>query len=97
MLRGNRSAIAEKFVVLNRLHDLRWNHSLPTTVSRLQFSQDVWRMNSQILRMIIGDLLDVLIVEQVSKQRAKISHDFDLCCGNKLSGRLINHRVNIKF
>jgi hypothetical protein len=34
-------------------------------------------MNAQILRMIIGDLLDVLVVNQVLKQRAQVRRDFD--------------------
>src|SRR5207244_9409942 len=44
-----------------------------------------------------GDFLDVLIVDQISKQRAKISCDLDLCSCDDLSARFINHRINIKL
>src|SRR5690349_6380817 len=90
--RCNRSAVAEKFVLLNYVHNFRRDHALPAAYSRFQFGYDVWRMHSQILRMVIGDFLDVLIVDQIPKQGAKISRDFDLRCGNELSVRLINHR-----
>ena len=93
----DRSAVAEKFPLFNHVCHLRWNHSLPVAVSGLQFAQHVRWMNSQILRMIVGNLVDVLIVDQISKQRAKISCDFDLRCADDLSSRLIDHWINIKL
>jgi hypothetical protein len=62
-LSGNRSAVAEKFLVFNDVHHFLWNHSFPAAVSGLQFGQDIVRMNSQILRMIVGNFLHVLIVD----------------------------------
>ena len=59
----DRSTGPEKFSLFNEVRDFRWNHSLPVAVAGLQFDQHVVRMNSQILRMIVGNLLDVLIVD----------------------------------
>src|SRR5262249_48081927 len=53
-------------------------------------------MNSQILGMVIRDLLDVLIVDQILKQRAEVWCDPDLCCGDEVSSCLVDHWINVK-
>src|SRR6266542_4326331 len=97
LLRCNRSAVTKKFAFFDDLHHLRRDHSLPAAVSRLQFSQRVRRMNSQVFGMIISDLLNVLIVDQISEQRTKIRRDVDLFCADDLSSAFIDHWVNVKF
>src|SRR5439155_21446136 len=59
----DRCAVTEKFAFLDDLHYFRRNHPFPGAISRLQFGQCVGRINSQVLRMIIGDLFDVAIVD----------------------------------
>src|SRR5438874_1577314 len=59
----DRCAVTEKFAFLDDLHYLRRNHPFPGAISRLQFGQCVGRINPQVLRMIIGDLFDVSIVD----------------------------------
>src|SRR4030095_7172855 len=96
-LGSNRSAVAEKFALFNDVGDFSWNPLLPSAVSGLQLRQHVGRMNPQILVMIISDLLNVLIVGQIPKQRAQIGSDLDLSCRDDLSAGFINHRINVQF
>ena len=51
--------------------------------------------NSQVLRMIVGNFLDVLIVDQILEQRSKVGCDLDFLCGDDLSSRLVEHRINV--
>src|SRR5205085_10909944 len=96
-LRSNRPAVSEKFALLDQVGDLRRNHLFPSAVSAPQFRQHVGWLNSQILGMIFSDLLDVLIVDQILKQRANVRSDFDLRCGYDLSCRVVDHWIDVKF
>jgi hypothetical protein len=78
--------IAEKSAFFDNLYHFRRHHTLPAAVSRLGFNQRVGRKKSQIRRTIIGDLLDVMIVDQISKERAKITCDL-ICCADNLARR----------
>src|SRR2546427_6532012 len=70
-------AVTEKFALLNNLDDLWRNHLLPSTVPRLQFGQGVRRINSQVFGVIVGNLFDVLIIDQILKQGAQVRRDLD--------------------
>jgi hypothetical protein len=66
-LRRDRPAVSEKLSLLYYVRDFGWNHLLPSAVAGLQSRKNIRRMNSQIFRMIVGDLLNVLVVDQILK------------------------------
>src|SRR5207302_7613935 len=96
-LSGNRSAVTKKLALLDDVHDFRRNHLLPTAIAGLQFCQHARGMNSQVLRMIVGNFLDVLIVDQILEQRSKVGCDLASLCGDDLSSRLVDNGLTLKF
>ena len=42
------------------------------------FSQRLRRMDAQVVRIVVGDLLDEFVVDQVAKERAKIGRDLEI-------------------
>ena len=53
--------------------------------------------NSQVLRMIVGNFLDVLVIDQILEQRSKVGCDLDFLRADDLSSRPVEHRINIEF
>ena len=54
-------------------------------------------MNAEIVRIVIRDLLDELVVDQVMEKRAQIGRDVDLRRRDQLPGFLVHHRINVEL
>src|SRR4029077_12329514 len=96
-LRRHRSPVTEEFAFLDDPNHFRWNQSLPSAVTTLQFGHPVCWTHPQVLGTIMGDLFDELVVEQILKQRAEIRRDFELLCSDDFPRPLVDHRINIKL
>src|ERR1044071_10022206 len=77
-LRSSGPPITEKFAFFNDLDDFRRDHALPCAVAAADFGHRFSRINPQIFRIVVSDLLDVAIVDQILKKRAQVRRDVDL-------------------
>src|SRR5438477_3685498 len=67
--RGRGWAVTKETALLDDLRHFRRHHFLPTAVTSLQFGERVRRENLEVLRMIIGDFGDEIVIHDELEKR----------------------------
>src|SRR2546423_11138766 len=69
VLQDGSRPISEKLVLLDHPDDLRRHHGLPRRIARLELRQRLGRMNAQVFRIVIDDLLDEFVLHEIAVER----------------------------
>src|SRR5438477_12426716 len=90
-------AVTKETALLDDLRYFRRHHFLPTAVASLQLGERVWRENLEVLRMIIGDFGDEIVIHDELEKRLQVGSDFDLAGSNDLAASFVDHWINVEF
>src|SRR5438874_10714958 len=95
--RGRGWAVTKETALLDDLHHFRRHHFLPTAVTGLQFGERVRRENLEVLRMIIGDFGDEIVIHDELEKRLQVGSDRDLTGRNDFAASFVDHWINVEF
>src|SRR5205823_8307776 len=95
--RRRRWAVTKETALLDDLHHFRRHHFLPTAVTGLQFGERVRRENLEVLRMIIGDFGDEIVIHDELEKRLQVGSDRDLTGRNDFAASFVDHWINVEF